>query len=71
MPTEEIVSVDRGAEAFVELLNAHDVDCLFLNSGTDTFPVQEAISKFAIAGRPTPRIMSKAKPWIWRSRSGD
>lgn len=57
MPTEEIVSVDRGAEAFVELLNAHDVDCLFLNSGTDTFPVQEAISKFAIAGRRVPRII--------------
>lgn len=57
MPREEVVPVDRGAEAFVELLNAHDVDCIFLNSGTDTFPVQEAISKFSAQGRPTPRII--------------
>lgn len=57
MPKEEMVSVDRGAEAFVELLNAHDVDCIFLNSGTDTFPVQEAISKFSAEGRRIPRII--------------
>lgn len=57
MPREEVVPVDRGAEAFVELLNAHDVDCVFLNSGTDTFPVQEAISKFAVQGRRAPRII--------------
>ena len=50
MPREEVVPVDLGAEAFVELLNAHDVDCIFLNSGTDTFPVQEAISKFDAQG---------------------
>ncbi len=57
MPRQEVVPVDRGAEAFVELLNAHDVDCIFLNSGTDTFPVQEAISKFSVQGRRTPRII--------------
>ncbi len=57
MPREVVVPVDRGAEAFVELLNAHDVDCIFLNSGTDTFPVQEAIAKFSAQGRRTPRII--------------
>jgi len=57
MPREEVVPVDLGAEAFVELLNAHEVDCIFLNSGTDTFPVQEAISKFSAQGRRTPRII--------------
>ncbi|PKB73202.1 MAG: hypothetical protein BZY75_03035 [SAR202 cluster bacterium Io17-Chloro-G7] len=57
MPREEVVPVDSGAEAFVELLNAHDVDCIFLNSGTDTFPVQEAVSKFSAQGRRTPRII--------------
>ena len=57
MPREEVVPVDRGAEAFVELLNAHGVDCIFLNSGTDTFPVQEAIAKFSAQRRRTPRII--------------
>jgi len=57
MPREEVISVDLGVEAFVELLNAHDVGCIFLNSGTDTFPVQEAISKFSAQGRRAPRII--------------
>ena len=32
--------VEYGSEAFVEMLNANDVECLFINSGTDTFPIQ-------------------------------
>ena len=57
MPREEVIPVDRGAEALVELFNAHQVDCIFLNSGTDTFPVQEAIAKFSAEGRRTPRVI--------------
>ncbi|HZQ36376.1 MAG TPA: thiamine pyrophosphate-requiring protein [Dehalococcoidia bacterium] len=45
------------AEAFVEALVAHGVDCLFLNPGTDTFPVQEALAKCAALGRPAPRTV--------------
>ena len=41
---ETRVAVDCGAEAFVEMLNANQVEYLFINSGTDTFPIQEAIA---------------------------
>ena len=82
MPTEVVVPVERGAEAFVELLNAHGVDCIVLNSGTDTFPVQEAISKFSAQGRRTPRIIvcpdelggnlrgTRALPSVWATSGG-
>ncbi|MCH7786604.1 MAG: thiamine pyrophosphate-requiring protein [Chloroflexi bacterium] len=55
--SESIASVDSGAEAFVELLNNNGVEFLFLNSGTDTFPIQEAIAKFADIGKPAPRVI--------------
>ncbi len=45
------------AEAFVEALIAHGVECLFLNPGTDTFPVQEALAKCAALGKPAPRTV--------------
>ena len=54
---ERIVPVDEGAEAFVELLNANGVEYIFLNPGTDTFPVQEALSKFKALGKPTPKVI--------------
>ncbi len=54
---EKIVPVDEGAEAFVELLNANDVEYIFLNPGTDTFPIQEALSKFKALGKRTPEVI--------------
>ena len=54
---ETTVPVESGAEAFVEMLNANEVEHLFINSGTDTFPIQEAIAKFDALGRPTPRVV--------------
>jgi acetolactate synthase-1/2/3 large subunit len=45
------------AEAFVRALVAEGVDCLFLNPGTDTFPVQEALSKLEQLGEPVPRTI--------------
>jgi acetolactate synthase-1/2/3 large subunit len=54
---EKKVPVDEGAEAFIELLNANGVDYMFLNPGTDTFPIQEAISKFKALGKPAPKVM--------------
>ncbi|MBI4296808.1 MAG: thiamine pyrophosphate-requiring protein [Chloroflexi bacterium] len=54
---EEWLPVDTGAEAFVELLNANNVDCIFLNPGTDTTPVQEALAKLKALGRRTPRVI--------------
>ena len=55
--TETTVKVERGAEAFIELLNSNGVEFLFLNSGTDTFPIQEAIAKFVDIGRPVPKVV--------------
>jgi acetolactate synthase-1/2/3 large subunit len=49
--------VSEGAEAFVALLSANGVSHIFLNPGTDTFPIQEAISKFQCLGRPCPDLV--------------
>lgn len=54
---EKIIPVDEGAEAFVELLNANGVEYIFLNPGTDTFPIQEALSKFKAMGKRTPEVI--------------
>ncbi|MEE8413301.1 MAG: thiamine pyrophosphate-binding protein [Dehalococcoidales bacterium] len=54
---EKTIPVDEGAEAFVEIMNANKVDYLFLNPGTDTFPIQEAISKFKALGKRTPKVI--------------
>ena len=51
------IPVDEGAEAFIELLNANDVEYIFLNPGTDTFPIQEALSKFKALGKRTPNVI--------------
>jgi len=48
----------NGAEALVQLLAAHDVEYLFLNPGTDTAPVQEAIIALAAQGHAVPKIVS-------------
>jgi acetolactate synthase-1/2/3 large subunit len=47
----------EAAEAFVRALVAHRVDCLFLNPGTDTIPIQEALSKLEQLGEPVPRTV--------------
>jgi acetolactate synthase-1/2/3 large subunit len=47
----------EAAEAWVRALVAHGVDHLFLNPGTDTFPVQEALSKLEQLGLPVPRTV--------------
>lgn len=48
----------NGAEALIQLLVAHGVEYLFLNPGTDTAPVQEAIVGLAARGHAVPRIIS-------------
>ena len=42
------------AEHLVSLLAEHGVEYLFLNPGTDTAPVQEAVYTLAEAGLPAP-----------------
>jgi acetolactate synthase-1/2/3 large subunit len=53
----DIREIGETAEGFVEALVSQGVDCLFLNPGTDTFPVQEALAKLEALGRPTPRTI--------------
>jgi acetolactate synthase-1/2/3 large subunit len=45
------------AEHLVSLLAAHGVEYLFLNPGTDTAPVQEAVHALADAGLPVPKVL--------------
>ena len=50
-------AVAEAAEGYVEALVAQGVECLFLNPGTDTFPVQEALVKLETLGRMVPRTV--------------
>ena len=43
--TPQAIPVHDGAEAFVELLVNNGVEYIFINSGTDTYPILEAISR--------------------------
>ena len=51
------IPVQDGAEAFVEMLNNNGIEYLFLNSGTDTFPIQEAIARMTVQERPVPKVI--------------
>lgn len=54
---EKWVPVETGAEAFIELLNANGVDYIFMNPGTDTISIQEAMAKYKTLGKPTPKVV--------------
>jgi acetolactate synthase-1/2/3 large subunit len=47
----------NGAEGIVQLLAAQGVDCLFLNPGTDTAPLQEALVALEARGHRVPRVV--------------
>ena len=49
--------VKEGAEAFLDVLNANGLEHIFLNAGTDTLPIQEAIAKYDSQRRPTPKVV--------------
>lgn len=53
----EKMAVDDGAEALVVMLNANGVEHIFLNSGTDTFPIQEAIVRRSARGQQVPNVV--------------
>jgi acetolactate synthase-1/2/3 large subunit len=54
---EQVVSVSQGADVYIESLNANDVKYLFINSGTDTFPIQESLAKYMSQGRSVPQVI--------------
>ena len=53
--TEQPHNFDQAAEAFLAPLLAHGSRYVFINPGTDTFPLQEAWAKATQLGRPAPR----------------
>ena len=54
---EIIASFDETAEAVLALYAAHGVDYIFINPGTDTFPLQEAYARRMDAGLPCPKAV--------------
>ncbi len=51
------IDIGETAEGYVEALISQGVEYLFLNPGTDTFPVQEALKKLHDMGRPVPKTI--------------
>jgi len=64
---EQIIEVSNGAEAFIELLNANGVEYIFMNPGTDTYAVQEAICKLKATGRQTPEVIVSLHEYVGMS----
>ncbi len=54
-PGLEVRSFNEAAEAFLTLSLAHGADHVFINPGTDTFPIQEAWAKYREQNVPAPR----------------
>ncbi|MBV9545089.1 MAG: thiamine pyrophosphate-requiring protein [Chloroflexi bacterium] len=51
---QSVESFDEAAEAFLVLLLAHGSEKVFINPGTDTFPIQEAWARRRERGLPIP-----------------
>ncbi len=56
--TSQIIPVENGAEAFIEVMNANDVDFIFMNPGTSSGSVQEALAKYQSLGKKTPGVIT-------------
>lgn len=55
-PTASQVPAANGAQTLVQHLTAQGVDWIFLNPGTDTAPIQEAVVALRSRGAKVPRI---------------
>ena len=51
---EPVQNFDQAAEAFLALLLAHGSEYVFINPGTDTFPLQEAWARRREQGKASP-----------------
>lgn len=56
-PTDPASLVENAAEQLVWVLMTQGVDLIFLNPGTDTAPVQEALARLAAKGVQPPRVI--------------
>ena len=50
-------TVGSGAEALIEVLNAHGIDRIFLNPGIDLVPLMAVIARFKAIGRKVPGVV--------------
>lgn len=55
--TPSAVATATGADALVRALAEHGVEVIFMNPGTDTAPVQEAVRRARESARPSPDIV--------------
>jgi acetolactate synthase I/II/III large subunit len=56
-PSASPATVSESAETYVRALTAHGVEYLFINPGTDTLPIQEALSRLAQQGERVPQTV--------------
>ncbi len=56
--TDQIIPVEDGAEAFIEVLNANNVDYIFMNPGTSSGSIQEALAKYQTLGKEAPGVIT-------------
>ena len=46
----------QGVDAFIEVLNANGVEHIFFNPGGDICPLQVALLKYRVSGKPSPQL---------------
>ncbi|HEY93494.1 MAG TPA: thiamine pyrophosphate-requiring protein, partial [Dehalococcoidia bacterium] len=56
--TGQIIPVENGAEAFIEVLNSNSVDYIFMNPGTSSGSIQEALAKYQSLGKKAPGVIT-------------
>jgi len=56
--TGHIIPVEDGAEAFIEVLNANGVKYMFMNPGTSSGSIQEALAKYQSLGKKAPGVIT-------------
>ena len=49
--------IENVSDGYIELLNAHGVDYIFMNPGSGSAPIQESIAKFNAQGHRTPKLI--------------
>lgn len=60
----KIIPVENGAEAFLEVLNANEVECIFMNAGTSSGSFQEALAKYQALGKQTPKVITSLHEFV-------
>ncbi|MBN2239789.1 MAG: thiamine pyrophosphate-requiring protein [Dehalococcoidales bacterium] len=59
-----VIPVENGAEAFLEVLNANGVDFIFMNAGTSSGSLQEALAKYNALGKKAPQVITSLHEYV-------